>query len=240
MSVILTLPQNGQIGYGNGPVARFTTQITFNNHGLTLLCGKNGRGKSTLLKFLCGCLPEKPERPLRTVYLPETLEFSDDMTPKGIANTCLTDPDAFQVYAKDAILPNSTWKSLSRGTRQKVRACLSLALADLLGAELLCLDEMFSGMDFESRQAFWGFIGDVRQKRHVLMSIHPEIVRQKPDALIGVENSRIFQFVDPESTWTDVEQVVGFVSALPPLVAQGGSPFPSLHIDHPYVMSTAA
>lgn len=207
MNAILEIPAGVEIGYGRRNIVTVATSLKFSDRGLTLLVGRNGVGKTTFLKYLCGCLGNRPSRDLRTIYLPEEIDFAKDMTPLQIANSCLRDSSVMRL--KCEALAKKPWGSLSKGNKQKVRVTLALAMGSEARAQLICLDEPFSGMDYAERRILWADIAEkYAHEHHVLMSIHPEPLRSRPDTMIGVSAGKVFAFPHPEMDWETIEKVL--------------------------------
>lgn len=205
----IEIPSGTTIGYGRSVIATLATPISLPTTGLSLLLGRNGAGKSTFMKYLCGCLSMRPLREYRTVYLPEELDFHDDMPPRAIASACLESVSTFRSLSQRLMLDTGKpWRTLSKGNRQKARTILTIALAEETNAQLVCLDEMMSGLDYAIRRVLWEVLRDLKAKHHVLISMHPEVIREKPDQVIGVAHRRIFRFSEDVSEWPDFERIL--------------------------------
>lgn len=205
---MLNLTEGTTIGYRGREVAKLVSPIHLAPQGLTLLVGRNGQGKSTLLKYLCNCLEARPPRSLRTVYLPEELDFDGDLTPATIARAALDDVTN---YDRSKLLAELTvpWRELSKGTKQKARVLMTLANAKERNVELLCLDEPFSGLDYSARRVLWGLIGEMTKNRHVILSLHPEAIRQQPDNVIAVNKGRVWRMdLTNNPSWVEIEESI--------------------------------
>ena len=85
---------------------------------------------------------------------------------------------------------------------------LTLGLAEATNAQLVCLDEMMSGIDYAIRRVFWEVLGEFRTRRHIMISMHPEAIREKPDQVIGVAGGKVFKFAEDVCEWPDFERIL--------------------------------
>ena len=129
------------------------------------ITGANGAGKTTLLKILAGIwLPtsgtaisdgvdilEEPLRHRRRLgWLGETAPADDDLTVKG--------------YLK--------YRARLKGEQSGQRKRVALAEAALLRPRLLLLDDLFAGLDAESRESVVTMIGSFRSFATVIVTGH--------------------------------------------------------------------
>lgn len=183
--------QGVQLRYGadNPVILTCENQIKLPARGLTFLIGRNGEGKTTLLRYLSGTLPRAAGPGFSTVYLPEELGFGENMTG-AIIGWCSLDRkhrDRFREIAGELELDlDEDANALSKGNRQKLRLALSLSRAEQIGAKVLLLDEPFCGFDYVAAAEAWELIGAQSRVRQVIMSIHPERIRVTSSDLLVV------------------------------------------------------
>ena len=158
------------------------------------ITGANGAGKTTLLKILAGIwLPtsgtaisdgvdilEEPLRHRRRLgWLGETAPADDDLTVKGYlkyrARLKGEQSRKIRHRVREAIsvcalepFSDITVACLSRGQRKRV----ALAEAALLRPRLLLLDDLFAGLDAESRESVVTMIGSFRSFATVIVTGH--------------------------------------------------------------------
>lgn len=206
---ICVIPEGTEISYlGAPPVVRTVCELTFRRPGLTLLAGRNGEGKSTFMRYLCGCQPQKPAAAAyRSAYLPEELAFDNGMSAGQIAAACLG--SAKKWFLAGAALTGldvaKAFGKLSKGNKQKTRNLLALALGRERDVALICLDEAMSGLDYSVRRVFWTIIAEEAALRHVILSLHPDEIYSPPTQIITVRSGRISLMPDPRASWDGIE-----------------------------------
>jgi ABC-2 type transport system ATP-binding protein len=176
--------------FGRLPVL---TDVSFElpAHGVTVLLGANGEGKSTLLKLLLGLLepsagrievlgldPLRQPRALReqVAFVPDAPDNPSWMTPEELFRFLrpqypLWRHERALALAKEWDVPlTRPFKHLSRG--QAARALLASALAQ--APKLLLLDECFAGLDPVARRDLLGaFLGELaREEVATLLVTH--------------------------------------------------------------------
>ncbi len=157
-----------QFGYGFKTIGSLKGSLTLSNEGsdsrITLINGKNGSGKSTFLRTVAGLLPLQRGRilwrgePLEEVqsegkicYLGDRLEFCDALSVRSLLDLFVGSHQENRQLEKIFSLNGKlSWNRLSTGQKQKVRLCMVLRRMEQ--AELILMDEPFSGLDLESRQ----------------------------------------------------------------------------------------
>ena len=207
--IICTIPKGTKLGYpGNLAVAMLETDIEFSAFGLSLLVGRNGEGKTTFMRYLCGCQSDQPPSEYRRAYLPEELGFPGEMSSNAVARACLKNTARawFHEMAGRTSLPSDKQIGhLSKGNKQKVRNLIALALSRQNDAELLCLDEPMSGLDFCVRRVFWKIIEEEALLRHVLLSMHPSEILASPLQVIAIRKRVVSVMPDPNGGWQHIE-----------------------------------
>ena len=205
-----TLKKGTTLGYPGAPaVATITEEIRFARPGLTLLAGRNGEGKSTLMRHLCFCQDQKPDQSYRHAYLPEDLLFDPEMRPATIARAVLssaTQKQWFLTQATETLLPDKAFGTLSKGNKQKVRNLLTIALAREMDADLLCLDEAMSGLDYFVRREFWCIIAGEASMRHVVLSLHPDDICAEPNQILLICGGKVSRMETMTSNWLKIEE----------------------------------
>lgn len=166
----------------NGRNLLHEIELFLPDHGLVLLLGANGAGKSSLLKILAGVSQVSSGKihsqdMARVGWMPEPARFYDYLTvrehmflqadllalnnPETSVNTLM---EQWQLMEVNDYLA----KHLSLGYRQR----LSLAMALLGQPKVLLLDEPMNGMDPSLLQHFKAFLADIKKHTLVLMATH--------------------------------------------------------------------
>ncbi|MBQ9166117.1 MAG: ABC transporter ATP-binding protein [Oscillospiraceae bacterium] len=151
------------------------------------LLGPNGAGKTTLIKLICGLLTAQqgdifiggrkvgPESKALVSYLPERTYLADWMKVKDAL-------DLFQDFYADfdrekaltmlerlSVDPNARFKTLSKGTREKVQLVLVMSR----NALLYVLDEPIGGVDPAARDYILSTIlTNYNEEGTILISTH--------------------------------------------------------------------
>ncbi|MDR0627362.1 MAG: ATP-binding cassette domain-containing protein [Bifidobacteriaceae bacterium] len=142
--------------------------------------GANGSGKTTLLKLVLGLL--RPASGTVSAPARKAAVFQDDRLIEhltAVANVRVAHPG--KITDRDIAaelravgLPEEVWlrpvRDLSGGQRRRV----ALARAVAPGAELVCLDEPFTGVDADSLPALRAHIRDRLRGRDVAIATHSE------------------------------------------------------------------
>ncbi|XP_053680163.1 glucosylceramide transporter ABCA12 [Anopheles nili] len=186
--------RNVDVKYVNGGKKVLSdVSITFRRDEVTCLLGRNGAGKSTIIKLLTGqILPTVGD-----VHLPLDYDFIS-----GIRNNAektglcpqndvlipnLTAKEHLQLYARIKLTRgfdtevSRTLENLKMGPYQHYRASdlsggfkrrLCIAIAFLGSPNLVILDEPCSSVDTKARKYIWELIQTLRKDRAVILATH--------------------------------------------------------------------
>ncbi len=189
--------QNVTIQYGKKKVVD-NVSMTANDGEVTVVLGKNGSGKSTIMRAIAGAHPYKgaicingaeltsmsrKARASAVSYMPQTLPHSELSVRELVmcGRTPYLNPFSFP-QNKDIELTNSILSqtgllsiadsklsSISGGERQ--RAFFAMLIAQ--DTNVIILDEPTANLDSDFRQKVYSFIDDARKKnRAVILVMH--------------------------------------------------------------------
>ena len=154
------------------------------------LVGRNGAGKTTLLKILAGILkPTKGDvvRKCIPIYVPENaLLFLSKPTPRleltSFNGLRLDIEDVAEIFSLKHLMDTPIGK-LSSGERRR----LSLAVAYLIGAECLLIDEPTGGLDpWNTKVVLESIETIVEEGRTVVVATHDERVTRISDQVVRI------------------------------------------------------
>ena len=229
------------VSYANGVVAVDRAGFALDRPTICALVGVNGSGKSSLFKALMGFVPagggsiricglavgQALKRGL-VAYVPQSEEVDwnfpvlvEDVVMMGRYGhmSLLRIPRAADRAAVDAALERVGMTALRKrqigelSGGQKKRAFLARALAQ--GAEVILLDEPFTGIDLTTEQAIVGLMREMRgEGRLMLVSTHnlgsvPEFCDQ-----VVLFNRTVLAFGPTETTFTQANLALTFGAAL--------------------------
>lgn len=229
------------VRYANGVVAVDRAGFALDRPTICALVGVNGSGKSSLFKALMGFVPTgggsiricglavgQALKQGLVAYVPQSEEVDwnfpvlvEDVVMMGRYGhmSLLRIPRRVDREAVDAALERVGMTALRRrqigelSGGQKKRAFLARALAQ--GAEVILLDEPFTGIDLTTEQAIVGLMREMRgEGRLMLVSTHnlgsvPEFCDQ-----VVLFNRTVLAFGPTETTFTQANLALTFGAAL--------------------------
>ncbi len=158
---LITL-HNVTVGFGNAPVLE-SISLSVEPGARACVTGRNGEGKSTLLKVLAGVLePDSGEvlkdASVRVAYLPQDVPADRPGTVREILVGAVLDPSRSHVAealcSRLELPPEATFNALSGGLRRRVLLGCALAREP----HLLLLDEPTNHLDIASIRWLEGFL----------------------------------------------------------------------------------
>jgi ABC-type multidrug transport system ATPase subunit len=208
----VTLNRGLEIGY-TSPLVHLaqTVQLAGGTH---FLLARNGRGKTTLLRTLARSI-----KPIRgnfdfhgfMQYLPEDLRFDLELPPEAIFRTMIPKSrrkDALALADKIELDLKKPYGQLSTGNRRKTNLIMAEFSIRPDAANILLLDEPFSGLDAFAHQAFeelWRASSDNVLR---LVSCHPDYDSMElPSALI-LENNQARHIQASAQTWSQLKTLL--------------------------------
>lgn len=150
------------VGFGNAPVLEHLS-LSVEPGARACLTGRNGEGKSTLLKVLAGLVEPDSGEVLRSpstrvAYLPQDVPADRPGTVREILADALHDPSrghvADALCTRLGLPPDSPFNALSGGLRRRVLLGCALAREP----HLLLLDEPTNHLDIPSIRWLEGFL----------------------------------------------------------------------------------
>ena len=158
---LITL-HNVTVGFGNAPVLE-TISLSVEPGARACVTGRNGEGKSTLLKVIAGLVPPDAGEVLRdaatrVAYLPQDVPEDRPGTVRDLLRAAVGEAD--RAHVAEALMtrlglpPEQDFNALSGGLRRRV--LLGCALAQ--EPHVLLLDEPTNHLDVESIRWLEGFL----------------------------------------------------------------------------------
>lgn len=201
-----------EIGYGT-PLARFEQEVTLSG-GTHFLLARNGRGKTTLLRTIARSL--KPVNGnLRTQgflqYLPEDLRFDPEITPAVVFKMMLPKAkvsEALALAGRIELDVKKPYGRLSTGNRRKTSLIMAEFSVKPDTANILLLDEPFSGLDAFAREAFEEIWKNSSENVVRLVSCHPDYDSMEMPSAVMIEGQHIRHFNDPGQTWSELKTLM--------------------------------
>ncbi|WP_114604008.1 ATP-binding cassette domain-containing protein [Staphylococcus sp. EZ-P03] len=185
----------------------FGKQTIFDNitetiplHTLTEISGSNGAGKSVLLKMIAGFShPTSGQitfaKSLKSIsYAPDDLPDNIPLSVETFLNTLMTkrgrhhDSTRLNTYIEVFGLSpylKTPIAHCSKGTRQKVNLIQCL----MLEADLMILDEPFTGLDGEAKAYFIALLNDLKTHTTIIYTNH-EVQAEWPTSVHHIQLDR--------------------------------------------------
>ncbi|HSR26686.1 MAG TPA: ABC transporter ATP-binding protein, partial [Candidatus Eisenbacteria bacterium] len=190
--------------------------VTLRRGTLTVVTGRVGCGKTTLLRALLGLLPadagsirwngrevEDPAAflvPPRCAYVPQVPRLAsdtvrdnilmglaaDDGAVRGAAHVAVLEPDLAAMPAGLDTLVGPRGTRLSGGQVQRV----ATARAVVREPELLVCDDLSSGLDVETERTLWERLRGAREVT-CLVASHRRAVLERADHVVLLEEGRV-------------------------------------------------
>lgn len=205
----LTLSADLAIGYRQ-PLAAAEGEITLGG-GTHFLLARNGRGKTTLLRTIASSLKQlrgRVEARGRMQYVPEDLRFDEEIPVASIFRALLPPAKraaALELAERIELDTAKPYGKLSTGNRRKTSLIVAEFSVDPGGANILLLDEPFSGLDAYAREAFEKIWRESAAHTLRLVSCHPDYdSMQMPSALL-IHGETIRHLDDPAQTWNQLK-----------------------------------
>ncbi|MFT4177542.1 MAG: ATP-binding cassette domain-containing protein [Luteolibacter sp.] len=201
-----------EIGYDQ-PLATFESAVALGG-GTHFLLARNGRGKTTLLRTLARTL-----KPLRGTfhttgffqYLPENLNFDPEITPATIFRTLLPKNRVSEALELARAIELDTGKSYSRlstGNRRKTNLIMAEFSVKPGQANILLLDEPFSGLDAFAREAFEKIWHRSSENVLRLVSCHPDYDAMPMPSALVIEGHHIRHLQSRNQTWSTLKTLL--------------------------------
>lgn len=208
----LHLDSGFEIGYGS-PLARFGQAVELTG-GTHFLLARNGRGKTTLLRTLAGT--HKPvagnfRRQGFLQYLPEDLRFDPEITPAMVFRMMIPKAryaEAMALASHIELDVKKPYGRLSTGNRRKTSLIVAEYSVKQGAANILLLDEPFSGLDAFARQAFEEIWKQTSANVLRLVSCHPDYDSMEMPSALVIEGSRARHIADADQTWSGLKALL--------------------------------
>ena len=183
-------------------------------HGkITLLKGKSGSGKSTILDLISGLLkPDKGEIKINNLNLNKYSNINEKITTVSQKNILITDTIKENIYFfhnkideenfknitkklnvenfvsnfdnKYSTIIENSGENLSGGQTQRI--CIARAL--LRKPEILILDEITSSLDEKNEKEIFRSIFEIMKDKTIIISIHKDVIDDLADEIYDIEN----------------------------------------------------
>ncbi len=181
--------------------------------GRHLLLARNGRGKTTLLKTLAGLLPVmggefKIEG--QRQFIDEELRFDQELTPRQIFRSFFPNGRfdlAMEMSGRLELDVKKQYGKLSKGNRQKVTLIVAECQAAGGGAQVMLLDEPFSGLDFHVREKIDEIWNERGSEVLRLVCVHPDEPTLQADSALVISEEIMEQVkVDGMLDWFETRK----------------------------------
>ncbi len=201
----IVIKQGMSIGYRSGllnrnisdlELAEATEEVSL-TAGRHLLLARNGRGKTTLLKTLAGLLPAFSGDFAvdgQVQFIDEELRFDPFLKSEKILSSFFQGENKkrAEVLAERLELDlRKPYGKLSKGNRQKVTLIVAEVQAMSGGAQVLLLDEPFSGLDFQVRDEIDLIWHENQDEVLRLVCVHPDEPTLRAESALLINDEKI-------------------------------------------------
>ena len=205
----LQLGSNLVIGYRE-PLARVASDITLDS-GTHFLLARNGRGKTTLLRTVAAthkAISGEIGRQGRLQYVAEDLSFDAEIPVSSIFRAMIPRrfDDALDLAERLELDVTKPYGKLSTGNRRKTGLIIAEFSLDPDQANILLLDEPFSGLDARAREVFEDIWKHSSDKTLRLVSCHPDYDSMAMPSALLIHDGEIRHTSGSDQTWSQLKQ----------------------------------
>lgn len=201
----IVIKQGMSIGYRSGMINRNIPDLELADAGEEvnlgagrhLLLARNGRGKTTLLKTLAGLLPTFSGKFVtegQVQFIDEELRFDPELKAGNVLAAFFTgdDKERAVVMAERLELDlRKPYGKLSKGNKQKVTLVIAEVQAMSGGAQVLLMDEPFSGLDFHVRDEVDAIWNENSKDVLRLVCVHPDEPTLRAESVLIINDEKI-------------------------------------------------
>lgn len=201
----IVIKQGMSIGYRSGWLDRNVPDLELANAesevelgvGRHLLLARNGRGKTTLLKTLAGLLPVfSGEFSVdgQVQFIDEELRFDPYLKSEKILSAFFVGEKmevAIETAKRLELDLQKPYGKLSKGNRQKVTLIIAEVQAKSGGAQVMFLDEPFSGLDFHIRDEVDSLWNENRDGVLRLVCVHPDEPTLRAESALIINGNKV-------------------------------------------------
>lgn len=211
MEKALCIKKDSAIGYQEILATNSETiELGMGNH---FLLGRNGRGKTTLLRSLAGSidfLAGGAQAKVPVIFLSEDLYFDREISAKQIFHSLLRKAqatEALEFAERIDLAVKKPYAELSTGNKRKLAVLLAEFTAAAISNPIIMLDEPYTGLDDAVRNAFRQYWEATAAKVCRIIIAHPDQDSfQLPSAITISEGHIIHRQFDPPRTWQEIRQ----------------------------------
>ena len=206
----ISLSSGLSIGYDKS-LAEVQGEISL-GQGTHYLLGRNGRGKTTLFRTLCGMI-----KPLsggfqvegNCRFVSEDLIFDHELKAPAILKTLLNKDSAKKAIEFGESIELDMTKpfgKLSTGNKRKVNLLLAEFGFQADGRDIIFLDEPFTGLDAPTRQAFIDRWANETNNVVRVVSAHPEFDDMPVPSALVISDGVLNHQQSPDMCWGELRQ----------------------------------
>ncbi|XP_055915611.1 ATP-binding cassette sub-family A member 13 [Eupeodes corollae] len=204
--------------YGENNIAVSNISVGFQRDQVTCLLGRNGAGKSTIIKMLTGQIVQTTGRVILSQSSDKQAEEYDKIgvcSQDNILIPNLTAKEHLELYAKIKLkqgyqsIVSKTLKSMKFGKHENYPAWklsggyqrrLCVAIAFIGSPNVVILDEPCNGVDNKARKDIWDLIEALRKGRAVIFATHfLDEAEYLSDSILIMKNGKIIAHHNPET-----------------------------------------